>query len=81
MLMSDLEEKEPTRRVHKVVIKGTVEGYDVATIDDLNKILREIKRQHVEMDNLKNQFNELQNTFNAMSARLERIENFLKSFR
>lgn len=79
--MSELETNESIRRVHKVIIKGTVEGYDVASMDDLNKILGEIKRQHTEMEALKNQFNELQNTLNAMNARLERLENFLKSFR
>jgi len=79
--MSDSEQNEPTQRVHKVVIRGTVEGYDVASMEDLNKIMNEIGLQHAEIETLKNQLSELQNTLTAVNSKLERIESFLKSFR
>ena len=79
--MSDSEQNEPTQRVHKVVIRGTVEGYDVASMEDLNKIMNDIGLQHAEIETLKNQLSELQNTLTAVNSKLERIEGFLKSFR
>lgn len=75
------EEKEPSRRVHKVTIHGTVEGYEVASLEDLKYLLDEIKNLKAEINNLKGQFSDLQKALNATNLRFERLENFLKSFK
>ena len=36
------EKKEQTRRVREVVISGNIEGYDVASIEDLKEIMDHI---------------------------------------
>ena len=75
------ESGEPSYRAHKVVIRGTVEGYNVASLDDLRRISEEIKRLQEDLNALKGQFNDLQRALNATNTRLERVENFLKSFK
>lgn len=74
------ERKEPPRS-HKVVIRGIVEGYDVASLEDLKKIEGQIESLQNEIGALKNQISELQKALNATNMRLERLENFLRSFR
>ncbi|MEM1551011.1 MAG: hypothetical protein QXL85_03095 [Candidatus Bathyarchaeia archaeon] len=74
------ERREPIRS-HKVVIRGVVEGYEVASLEDLKKIEDRIESIQSEINALRNQISELQKTLNATNMRLERLENFLKSFR
>ncbi|MBS7624593.1 MAG: hypothetical protein QXF59_06105 [Candidatus Bathyarchaeia archaeon] len=78
--MAAEERKEPYR-THKVVIRGVVEGYDVASLEDLKKIEGLIESLQNEINSLKNQVAELQRSLNATNMRLERLENFLRSFR
>ncbi len=75
------EEEKPAYVGHKVVIRGVVEGYEVASLDDLKKIGEELQRQQGEIDGLKRQFGDLQRFLNALNTKLERIEGFLKSFK
>jgi len=75
------KEEKPPHSTHNVVIRGTVEGYDVASLEDLKKILEEIQRQQEEINGLKAQLGSLQRFLNALNTRLERIEGFLKSFK
>ncbi len=75
------KEEKPVHLAHKVVIRGTVEGYDVASLEDLKKITDEFQRQQGEVDGLKRQFSDLQRFLNALNTRLERLEGFLKSFK
>jgi predicted RNase H-like nuclease (RuvC/YqgF family) len=74
------ERKEPYRS-HKVVIRGVVEGYDVASLEDLKKIEGQIESLQNEITALKGQIIELQKALNATNMRLERLENFLRSFK
>ncbi len=73
--------KEPSYRSHKVIIRGMIEGYEVASLEDLNKILKQIGNLQNEINALKGQLGELQKALNATNMRLERLENFLRSFR
>lgn len=75
------EKKEPSYRSHKVVIRGIVEGYDVASLEDIKKIENRIGNLQNEINVLKNQLSELQKALNATNMRLERLENFLRSFK
>ncbi len=75
------EGKEPSYRSHKVVIRGVVEGYDVASLEDIKKIENRIEGLQSEINILKNQLSELQKALNATNMRLERLENFLRSFK
>ncbi|MBS7648099.1 MAG: hypothetical protein QXK89_01270 [Candidatus Bathyarchaeia archaeon] len=79
--MSAAEERKEPFRSHKVIIRGVVEGYDVASIEDLKKIEGQIEGLQNEINALKNQIGELQRALNATNMRLERLENFLKSFK
>ena len=72
---------EESPRVHKVIIRGTVEGYDVASLEDLKKISDELRTVQESLEKLKGQFIELQKALNATNLRVERLENFLKSFK
>ncbi|MBS7640752.1 MAG: hypothetical protein QXJ19_03115 [Candidatus Bathyarchaeia archaeon] len=74
------ERREPIRS-HKVVIRGIVEGYEVASLEDLKKIEERIESLQSEINVLRSQINELQKTLNATNMRLERLENFLRSFK
>lgn len=75
------EEKREPIRSHKVVIRGIVEGYEVASLEDLKKIEDRIEGLQSEINALRNQISELQKTLNATNMRLERLENFLRSFK
>jgi len=75
------EKKEPSYRSHKVVIRGTVEGYDVASLEDLKKVADQIESVLAEVTSLKGQLSDLQKALNATNAKLERLESFLKSFK
>jgi len=75
------EEIKPSYRAHKVVIRGTVEGYDVASLEDLKKIAETLQRLQGDLNALKEQLNDLQRALNATNSRLERLENFLRSFK
>lgn len=79
--MAVAEERKEPPRSHKVVIRGIVEGYDVASLEDLKKIEGQIESLQNEIGSLKNQISELQRALNATNMRLERLENFLRSFR
>ncbi|MBS7606419.1 MAG: hypothetical protein QW502_00015 [Candidatus Bathyarchaeia archaeon] len=79
--MTVVEERKEPPRSHKVVIRGIVEGYDVASLEDLKKIEGQIESLQNEIGALKNQISELQRALNATNMRLERLENFLRSFR
>lgn len=79
--MAVAEERKEPPRSHKVVIRGIVEGYDVASLEDLKKIESQIESLQNEIGVLKNQISELQRALNATNMRLERLENFLRSFR
>ncbi|MEM1586667.1 MAG: hypothetical protein QXX99_04295 [Candidatus Bathyarchaeia archaeon] len=74
------ERREPIRS-HKVVIRGVVEGYEVASLEDLKKIEEKIESIQNEINALRSQINELQKTLNATNMRLERLESFLRSFK
>lgn len=73
--------EEKSSRIHKVVIRGTVEGYDVASLEDLKKVIDELGGIQESLDGLKEQFVKLQKALNATNLRVERLENFLKSFK
>ncbi len=76
------EKKEiPPYRSHKVIIRGTVEGYEVASLEDLKKVTDQIESLQTEIMVLKGQLSDLQKALNATNLRLERLEGFLKSFR
>lgn len=75
------ERKEASYRSHKVVIRGIVEGYDVASLEDLKKLENQIESLQGEINALKNQISELQKALNATNMRQERLENFLRSFK
>jgi len=75
------EGKELSYRSHKVVIRGVIEGYDVASLEDIKKIENRIEGLRSEINILKNQLSELQKALNATNMRLERLENFLRSFK
>jgi len=75
------EKKETSYRAHKVVIQGTVEGYDVAPLEDLKKLAEQIESIRGEITTLKGQMSDLQKALNATNLRLDRLENFLKAFR
>ncbi|MEM2111856.1 MAG: hypothetical protein QXX08_08275 [Candidatus Bathyarchaeia archaeon] len=75
------EKKEQSYHAHKVVIRGTVEGYDVASLEDLKKLTDQIQSLQTEIAGLKNQLNDLQRALNATNLRQERLENFLRSFK
>lgn len=75
------ERKEVSYRSHKVVIRGIVEGYDVASLEDLKKLENQIESLQGEINALKNQISELQKALNATNMRQERLENFLRSFK
>lgn len=75
------ERKEAPHRSHKVIIRGIVEGYDVASLEDLKKLENQIENLQNEINALKNQISELQKALNATNMRQERLENFLRSFK
>jgi len=75
------EEIKPSYQAHNVVIRGTVEGYNVASLEDLKKLAESLQNLQREMNALREQFNDFQRALNATNARLERVENFLKSFK
>ena len=75
------EKKEMSYRANKVVIQGTVEGYNVAPLEDLEKLAERTESIRGEITTLKGQISDLQKALNAMNLRLERLENFLKGFR
>jgi len=75
------EKKEMSYRANKVVIHGTVEGYDVAPLEDLKKLAERTESIQGEITTLKGQMSDLQRALNAMNLRLERLENFLEAFR
>ncbi|MEM1515717.1 MAG: hypothetical protein QXT26_07600 [Thermoproteota archaeon] len=75
------EERKEQVRSHKIVIRGVVEGYEVASLEDLKKIEDRIDGLQSEVNTLRNQITELQKTLNATNMRLERLENFLRSFK
>ncbi|MEM1543607.1 MAG: hypothetical protein QW502_04250 [Candidatus Bathyarchaeia archaeon] len=79
--MAVVEERKEPHRSHKVVIRGIVEGYDVASLEDLKGIEIRIESLQNEINILKNQIGELQKALNATNMRLERLENFLRSFK
>lgn len=76
-----IEEKKEAPRSHKVVIKGVIEGYDVASLEDIKKIEGQVESLQNEINALRSQINDLQKALNATNMRLERLENFLRSFR
>ncbi len=75
------EKKEQIPRMHKVIIRGTVEGYEVASLDELRKLIEQIDSLQAEISTLRGQLVDLQKALNASNLRQERLENFLKSFR
>jgi len=75
------EKREQAHRVHKVVISGTVEGYDVAPLEELKEAMYQIENLKGEIAALKGLLGDLQRALNTASMRLERLENFLKSFK
>ena len=75
------EKKEPSLHAHKVLIRGTVEGYDVASLEDLKKQTEQILSLQSELTSLKGQINDLQRALNATNARQDRLESFLRSFK
>ncbi|RJS85260.1 hypothetical protein CW702_01370 [Candidatus Bathyarchaeota archaeon] len=75
------EEIKPSYQAHKVVIRGTVEGYNVASLEDLKKLAEELKRLESDLNALKERYEDLQRTLSATNSRLERLENFLRSFK
>lgn len=79
--MAVVEERKEPYRSHKVVIRGVVEGYDVASLEDLKKVEGLIEGLQNEINALKSQIVELQRALNATNMRLERLENFLRSFK
>ncbi len=76
-----MEKKEPVHRIHKVAIHGTVEGYDVASLEDLKNVTDQIVNLQGEIAALKGLLGDVQRALNATNMRLERLEKFLKSFR
>lgn len=76
-----VEEKREPPRSHKVIIRGIIEGYDAASLEDIKKIEERIEGLQSEINALRGQISELQKTLNATNMRLERLENFLRSFR
>ncbi|RLI35113.1 hypothetical protein DRO55_05650 [Candidatus Bathyarchaeota archaeon] len=79
--MINVVEEEASYRAHNVVIRGTVEGYNVASLEDLKKLSDELKKIRDDLNLLKEQFGDLQRSLNATNSRLERLENFLRSFK
>jgi len=75
------EEVKPSYQAHKVVIRGTVEGYDVASLEDLRRLADDLQKLQGDLNALREQFNDLQRALNATNSRLERLENFLRSFK
>lgn len=75
------EEKRETARSHKIIIRGVIEGYETASLEDLKRVEDRIDCLQSEINTLRNQINELQKTLNATNMRLERLENFLRSFK
>jgi len=73
--------EQPPYRSHKVIIRGTVEGYDVASLEDLKKVADQIESLQGDITTLKGQLGDLQKALNATNLRLERLEGFLKSFK
>ena len=81
MVIVMAEKKEASYRANKVVIQGTMEGYNVAPLEDLRKLAERTESMRGEITMLKGQLSDLQKALNAMNLRLERLENFLKGFR
>jgi len=75
------EEVKASYQAHKVIIRGTVEGYNVASLEDLKKLAEELRKLEGDLNTLKERFNDLQRILNATNSRLERVENFLRSFK
>ena len=75
------EKKEASYRANKVVIQGTMEGCDVAPLEDLKKLAERTESIRGEITTLKGEISDLQKALNATNLRLERLENFLKAFR
>ena len=75
------EKKEASHRANRVVIQGTMEGYDVAPLEDLKKLAERTESIRGEITTLKKQISDPQKALNATNLRLERLENFLKAFR
>jgi chromosome segregation ATPase len=73
--------EEKRERAHKVIIRGVVEGYDVASLEDLKRIESQLEGLQNEINTLRNQINDLQKALNATNMRLERLESFLRSFK
>lgn len=75
------EERKEAPRSHKVIIRGVIEGYDVASLEDIKKVEGLVESLQNEINALKGQINDLQRALNATNMRLERLENFLRSFK
>ncbi|MCD6264100.1 hypothetical protein J7L60_06820 [Candidatus Bathyarchaeota archaeon] len=64
-----------------VVITGKIKGFNIATGEEAAAIRKEMARQQEEIDAIKKALKEQQSLINLLNSKLERIENFLRSFK
>lgn len=63
-----------------VTIKGQITGYQIATIERVQKLEKEIEKQDKGINNLMKQVNQQKELLDVINARVERLESFLSSF-
>jgi len=72
--MSKSEEK------FDVTIKGEIIGYRIATLDQVQKIEKDIQKHEKELTKLLKNINEQKERLDLVYSRIERLEKFLASF-
>ena len=76
--MSQGEEKVPE---FDVTIMGKIKGFNIATREETQEFVTELRRQEQELDGLRKLVKEQQAMMNVLNSRIERLEAFLRSFK
>jgi len=64
-----------------VIISGKIKGFDIATGEVADALRKELARQQEEIEAVKKGLKDQQALINILNSKLDRITNFLTSFR
>ena len=64
-----------------VMISGKIRGFNIATREEADVLRNELSRQQEEINAVKKALKEQQTLINILNSKLDRMENFLRSFK
>lgn len=64
-----------------VMISGKIKGFNIATGEEMDALRKELDRQQEEIEAVKKALKDQQALINILNSKLDRIGNFLRSFK